>query len=133
MIRLRHSARQVDLEGSRRDLKELCDQIVKFTNAQEGRLEVEAETGFDPAPYKLVLRSLVVVKSSGAFRAGAVGDILHLQATPDLLAVFANNLPCSAGHPQSGIRYHVHFDACSRPGIVDPESDEIILSLKGDG
>jgi hypothetical protein len=109
MIRIRCSGTsswELDLEGTRHELTELRDAVLRFCKLKHPLLEVPVDREFDPAPYDRHLSGLRLVRTNRKVRVEVDGDRLLVTGRPELLRLFAQNLLCDAerGH------YPVHFD-----------------------
>jgi hypothetical protein len=132
MIRIRHSVKpfeELELEGSNSELSELREAVLRFCNAGDPSIDLPTDPEFDPSPYQHRLARLCLHKTTGPILISVTGDALSISGRPELLRLFADNLPYDAHHT-SAIPYHVHFDRAGREDKVSEASLEIVLGLK---
>jgi hypothetical protein len=130
MIRIRCSGTpplELDLEGTRGELTELRDAILRFCKLKRPLLEVAVDTDFDPAPYDRRLSGLRLVRTNRKVRVEIDGDRLLVTGKLELLEVFAMNMPCEAERAPAQVR----FDAEGMGETVEADSLGIVLSLSG--
>ena len=128
MIRLRCSGNppdDLDLSGTKSDLTELRDVILRFCKRKRPLLEVPVDQTLDPAPYERRLSGLRFVRSAGKLRIVVNEDRILISGTLELLELFADKLPLEADRsPQ-----RVQFNAFEGEGAVEPDSLGIVLTL----
>ena len=132
MIRIRHSLKpfeELELEGSNSELSELRAAIHRFCKSGEPAMALPADSDFDPSPYPHGLASLRLQKTTEPILICVTGAALSVSGKPELLRLFADNLPYDAQHTSS-IPYHVHFDRAGREDMVSEASLGIGLGLK---
>jgi hypothetical protein len=132
MIRIRHSIKpfeELQLEGSNSELSELREAIHRFCKAGEPAIDLPADPEFDPSPYQHRLARLCLHKTTEPILISVTGGALSISGGPELLRLFADNLPYDAHHTSS-IPYHVHFDRIGREDHVSEASLGIVLGLK---
>ncbi len=128
MIRIRCSGTpplELDLEGTRSELTELRDMVLRFCKLKRPLLEVAIDKNSDPAPYDRRLSGLRLVRTSRKVRLEVDGDRLLVTGKLELLEVFAGNLPCVFEWAPA----QVHFDALGIDEYVEADSLGIVLSL----
>jgi len=128
MIRLRCSGNpptEMELSGTRSELTELRDAILRFCARKRPLLEVPVDQEADPAPYERRLSGLRLIRAKDKLRILIEGQRLFITGRLDLLEVFARALPCDAEQAPS----QVHFDAVDRVDHVEPDSLGIVLAL----
>jgi hypothetical protein len=131
-IRIRHSAEpyeELELEGSNSALAELRAGILRFCESGEPAMELPADSEFNPGPYQHKLASLSLHKTKDKILISVTGGALSISGRPDLLRLFAENLPYNAQHTSS-VAYHVHFDRIGREDHMSEKSLGIVLVLK---
>ena len=132
MIRIRHSTgpyEELELEGSNSELSELRAAIVRFCESAEPVLDFPADSEFDPSPYQHKLASLCLHKSTEPILISITGGRLFISGKPELLRLFADNLPYDAHHT-SAVPYHVDFDRLGREEHMSEASLDIVLGLR---
>lgn len=132
MIRIRHSLKpseELELGGSNAELSELRQSIYRFCKADEATMHIPADSEFDPSPYEHRLAGLRLHKTAGTIVISVAGGEVLISGRPDLLRLFADNLPYDAQYTSS-IPYHVHFDRAGQEDIVSEVSLDIVLGLK---
>ena len=131
MIQIRYSDepfQELDLEGSNLDLSQLQSEIRRFCMTSEPSIEFAADSDCDPHPYTQRLPRLQLSKSADKLLIAVQHNCLVISGLPQLLELFANNLPHDAQHT-SNVPYHVHFQHVGREDQVSDKSLEIVLSL----
>ena len=130
MIRLRCSGNPptgMELSGTRSELIELRDAILRFCTRKRPLLEVPVDQEADPAPYERRLSGLRLIRAKDKLRILIEGQRLFITGRLDLLEVFARALPCDAEQGPS----QVPFTAVDRVDHVEPDSLGIVLTLRG--
>ncbi|MDB5344081.1 MAG: hypothetical protein JWP89_2458 [Schlesneria sp.] len=131
MIRISYSDKpfhELNLEGSNLELSQLQSDIDRFCGAAEPSIEFAADSDFDPHPYTHRLSRLRLSKSIDKLLVAVQHDCLMISGRPDLLELFATNLPYDAQHT-STVPYHVHFQHLGCEDYISEQSLDIILSL----
>lgn len=126
MIRLRCSGTpplELELAGSRSDLTELQDAILRCCRLKRPLLEVAVDQEFDPAPYERRLIGMRFVRSKDKLRFDVEADRLLISGTLDLLVFFAQSLPTG------GAPVQVHFDPYDRTDQLQADSPGMVLTL----
>ena len=132
MIRIRHSTTpyvELEIEGSNSEWAELRAAVLDFSKAGEPVLDLPADSEFDPSPYRHKLARLRLHKTSGPILISVAGNALSISGKPELLSLFAENMPYDAQHT-SGVGYHVHFDRLGREDHVSEASLGVVLGLR---
>jgi hypothetical protein len=115
----------MELSGTRSELTELRDAILRFCTRKRPLLEVPVDQEADPAPYESRLSGLRLIRAKDKLRILIEGQRLFITGRLDLLEVFARALPCAAEQVPSQVR----FDAVDRVDHVEPDSLGIVLTL----
>ncbi|MAS94449.1 MAG: hypothetical protein CMO55_14715 [Verrucomicrobiales bacterium] len=117
---------EFDLRGTAEEFAELRERLWEFC-CDDGAesFVVDLESGFDPAPYRMVFRSTVFVKSAGKLVIRAEGDELIVTGHREGLLAFADWLPKEVDEAP----YHVHFDGVSLPDLFAREDQGIVFSV----
>ena len=92
-------------------------------------MELPADAEFDPAPYQRKLASFSLHKTTDKILISVMASALSISGRPDLLRLFAENLPYNARHTSS-VAYHVHFDRIGYEDRMSETSLGIVLTLK---
>lgn len=129
MVRVRSSPREIDISGSREDLRVLRDDIEAFLVSPLTSITIPTDATFDPAPYGSALDAIHLTKGENPLHAQVQGKTLLISAEVGLLGTISGNLPCDAEHPTSGIQAHTHFPEY----LCTSASPSIVLSLRRNG
>jgi hypothetical protein len=131
MLRIRYSANEdVDLEGTREELRSLRDSILRLVAESSGEaLSIEADRRFDPSPFDTVVKEMrVLIAPVDCISVEC--ECLTISGRPEFLSDIADSLPWDAVHPRSGIGYHVHYDRWCCELNADDRSLGLILGLR---
>ena len=132
MICVRASHDHLDIEGSSEDLRDLSDKVIAFAGeVSEIELAIVCDSSLSAASYDRCLHILRVRHGRGENLFRVQGDTLMLEGHPDNLINFARNLPCDARDPESGISYHVHYDALTNPVDVQSPAEITLTKRRG--
>jgi hypothetical protein len=132
MIRIRHSTPpdiELEIEGSKSEWAGLRAAVLHFCKAGEPMLDLPADSEFDPSPYQHKLARLRLQKTSEPILISVAGDALSISGKPELLSLFAENMPYEAQHTSS-VGYHVHFDRLGREDHMSEASLGVVLRLR---
>lgn len=129
-MRITYSEGEVSLEATTQEFTELKSTLDNFIASPKMQLHVEAESGFDPSPYDALLSCLIFQKSEALIQVRAEGSALCIEGAGECLAKLAANLPYDAEDPETGIRYHIHFDHVGWPSHVAANSADLILCVQ---
>ena len=132
MIRIRHSTTpyvELEIEGSNSEWAELRTAVLNFCKAGEPVLDLPADSEFDASPYQHKLARLHLRKTSEPILISVVGDSLSISGKPELLSLFAENMPYDAQHTSS-VGHHVHFDRLGREDHMSEASLDVVLGLR---
>src|SRR5436190_20384463 len=132
MIRIRHSTTpyvELEVEGSNSEWAELRAAVLDFCKTGEAVLDLPADSEFDPSPYQHKLACLCLQKTREPILISVAGEALSISGKPELLSLFAENMPCAAQHTSS-VGYHVHFDRLGREDYMLETSLGIVLALR---
>jgi hypothetical protein len=132
MIRIRRSTTpyaELEIEGSNSEWARLREAVLDFCKSGEPVLDLPADSEFDPSPYQHKLAHLRLRKTLEPILISISGDALSISGKPELLSLFAENMPCDAQHTSS-VGYHVHFDRLGREDHMSETSLGVVLGLR---
>src|SRR5436189_6425524 len=110
MIRIRHSTTpyvELQVEGSNSEWAELRAAVLDFCKTGEPVRDFTADSEFYPSPYQHKLARLCFQKTTEPILVSVAGEALSISGKPELLGLFAENMPYDAQHTSS-VGYHVH-------------------------
>ena len=128
MIGVRHStdpAPEAELSGTKADLIELRDAVLRFCKLKRPILEAAVER--TPAADRVA--GLRFVRTESKVRVEVEGGRMLVSGRRDHLEALARSLPCDA-KPTAG---RVRFDAVARPDRVEAGSMPLVLVLRESG
>ncbi len=121
-MRIRSSAGEISIEGSRSELKFLADSIPEFLDASQKVFELELSNDYDPAPYENAiwfLKCFVGTSNEIIVKENA----LLISGTRDFFENIAKNLPFDV----QTTPYHVHYDWISFPQFLNEDSPSLVF------
>ena len=128
MLRIRQSTREVDVEGTPEDLRELRKQVLALALAARGQASIKAEGGYDPKPYDRVLDGAVIHVGSGPTMVSVTNDgQLTIVASPDNLRRLASFIVVPS-LPKEG--WHSHYEYFVGNEYIMPTSEPVVFSLR---
>jgi len=128
MLRIRHSPREIDVEGTVDELRNLRSRVLAVALEGKGQVTIEAEVNYEPAPYDAVLEHAVVGVTNGPTMVNVVDSRrLLINASPDNLRRLASFIAVPDGAEPG---WHSHYEYFAGNEFIMPTAEPVVFSLR---
>jgi predicted metal-binding protein len=128
MIEICHSNQgDIDLSGTPQELQAIAESIRELLDSDLESVTIDAETGYDPAPYDANVPLLRIRKGTGPGRVSLVDEALLIEGSPESLAKFTSYLGFA---PDAQPSHHTHYEYWTGADWISPESMPLIIGIR---
>jgi hypothetical protein len=125
MIEIRFGDQELEVSGSPKSLRKVSQSILQLIYDQERLMVSIAAASIDPAPYKICLRSLSIIKTTGLIKLSVSANMLQIEGSPERLEAFADWF----NFDDDMHSYHHHFEHLGlNNDPADPDSIPLVIS-----